>query len=111
MFKVIIGFALGLAVTVMFPELVANQVAKVQGLFNVVNVKTATLLQPAPREAEPLPSLMEKRDAGAGSERASPVPGNTDPALDYQTRSERQAVNRAQWLELYAQIFKSQEGQ
>ena len=110
MFKLIIGFVLGLTVAVMFPELVASQIAKVHGVLNVVNVKTATLLQPAPREAEPLPSLTEKRDAGASPERASLVSGNTDPALDYQTRSERQAVNSAQWLELYTQTFKS-EGQ
>lgn len=114
MFKLIgfaIAFALGLAVAVMYPEVVASQITKVQGVLNVMNIKTAELPRPAPRETEPLPPLTEKRDAGAGTERAPPVPGNTDPALDYQTRSERRAVNAHQWLELYEQIFKSQEGQ
>lgn len=111
MFRLLIGFVVGLAVAAMYPEAVASQLARIQGVFNTVNVKTAELPRPVSRETETLPPLTGNKGAGATPERTPPVPGNADPALEYQTRSERRAVNAHQWLELYEQIFKSQEGQ
>lgn len=111
MFRLLIGFVLGLAVAAMYPEAVASQLARLQGVFNTVNVKTAELPRPVSRETEPLPPLAENKGAGATPERTPPVPGSADSALERQTRSERRAVNAHQWLELYEQIFKSQEGQ
>lgn len=111
MFRLLIGFVLGLAVAATYPEAVASQLARLQGVFNMVNVKTAELPQPVSRETDPLPPLPDNKDAGTTPEGTPPVPGNADPALEHQTPSERRAVNAHQWLELYEQIFKSREGQ
>lgn len=111
MLRLLIGFVLGLAIAALYPEAVMSQLARIQGVFNAVNVKSATLPQPVSRETEPLPPLTENKSAGAAPERTPPMPGKAEPALEHQTRSERRAVNAAQWLELYQQIFKSQEGQ
>ncbi len=109
MIKFIVGVVLGLAVAAMYPQQVASQFEKLRGIFVTANAGSTEAPQPSPREAEPTSPPAEKKGTGADTEKTTST-GKSDPALDYQAPAEQRAVNSAQWLELYSQIFKSQEG-
>ena len=109
MLKLLLGLVVGIVLGFKYPDFFASQVDRAQAVLGTAGNKMAgaVRLSEGPN-APPIPPVSRGTDPGFVAD-AEPAPKSPLVLPGYQTPAERKAVERSGWLEIFAEIQKSQE--